>query len=200
MGGRALIEEMMTPFVLTAGEATDYGLCLIIVPQRGVRRVLHGGADTAHRSHLAWYPDVGIGIIVQSNHAGFQPSVVAGVTELFVGEHMEPLPAEAEAESAADDASEFDTDTWDRTAFDDFVGRYYSAEFETFYTVALEGGGLVLRHRRLAPGPLTHESGDTFRGTFPMGQIAFERNADGVIIGFRASNGRARDILFERMA
>ncbi len=288
VGGPALIEEMMTPFVLASGEAIEYGLGLIIVPERGVRRVIHGGADTAHRSHLAFYPDLGIGIIVQSNHAGFQPSVIAGVTELFVGEHMEPLPAPAEPE-ATEDVPDFDADAWDRTAFDDFAGRYameaqpafvltfwrdgerlmtqatgqgeaeiiptsdstfrhstvaasvtfhrdaegivtgltlhqngnhparrleeeapvvdlepftgryYSAEFETFYTIALEDGGLVLQHRRLATSPLMHESGDTFAGTFPMGQLEFERDEAGVITGFRASNGRARDILFERM-
>lgn len=79
-----------------------------------------------------------------------------------------------------------------------YVGRYYSAEFETFYDVVIEEDHLVVRHRRLAPMTLDHASDDAFTGPFPLARVEFDRGDDGRVTGLRASNGRARDILFRR--
>ncbi len=80
-----------------------------------------------------------------------------------------------------------------------FAGRYFSEELETFYDLSVEGGQLVIRHRRFGPAALTHTSGDKFSGTLPVSQVAFRRDAQGTITGFEAGNGRARGILFERV-
>jgi CubicO group peptidase (beta-lactamase class C family) len=79
-----------------------------------------------------------------------------------------------------------------------YVGRYYSAEFETFYDVVIEDDHLVVRHRRLPPMNLDHASDDVFTGSFPLARVEFDRDPDGRVTGLRASNGRARDILFRR--
>lgn len=81
-----------------------------------------------------------------------------------------------------------------------FAGRYYSAEFETFYTLEVDEEHLVARHRRRPPVTLDHQEDDEFAGSFPLLRVRFERNGDGRVTGFRAGNGRARDILFERVA
>lgn len=80
-----------------------------------------------------------------------------------------------------------------------FAGRYFSEELETFYDLSVEGGQLVIRHRRFGPVPLTHTSGDTFSGTLPVSQVVFRRDAEGRITGFEAGNGRARGILFKKV-
>ncbi len=81
----------------------------------------------------------------------------------------------------------------------DYAGRYYSEELETFYTLALQDGRLVAQHRRFDDDvPLTHTRGDEFSGGFPLATVAFEREGD-QLTGFRAGNGRARDIWFERV-
>jgi CubicO group peptidase (beta-lactamase class C family) len=79
-----------------------------------------------------------------------------------------------------------------------YVGRYYNAEFETFYDVVLEEDHLVVRHRRLPPMTLDHASDDAFTGPFPLARVEFDRGDDGRVTGFRAGNGRARDIRFLR--
>jgi YD repeat-containing protein len=88
----------------------------------------------------------------------------------------------------------------DETALDlaPYVGRYYSAEFETFYDVVLDEDHLVVRHRRLPPMTLAHASDDAFTGSFPLARVEFDRGDDGRVTALRASNGRARDILFRR--
>ncbi len=80
-----------------------------------------------------------------------------------------------------------------------FTGRYFSEELETFYDLSVEGGQLVIRHRRFGPAALTHTNGDNFSGTLPVSQVAFRRDAQGIVTGFEAGNGRARGILFERV-
>jgi CubicO group peptidase (beta-lactamase class C family) len=77
-----------------------------------------------------------------------------------------------------------------------YAGRYFSEELETFYDLSVEGGQLVIRHRRFGPATLTQTSGDTFSGTMPVSQVVFRRDAQGNITGFEAGNGRARDIVF----
>jgi CubicO group peptidase (beta-lactamase class C family) len=79
-----------------------------------------------------------------------------------------------------------------------YVGRYYSAEFETFYDVVIGDDHLVVRHRRIPPITLDHASDDAFTGPFPLTRVEFDRGDDGRVTGFRASNVRARDILFRR--
>jgi hypothetical protein len=80
------------------------------------------------------------------------------------------------------------------------AGRYHSEELDATYTLAVEDGALVLRHRRFpAPIPLAHTAGDAFSGRFPISTVDVERDADGRVTGLRVGNGRARDILFARM-
>jgi hypothetical protein len=80
-----------------------------------------------------------------------------------------------------------------------FAGRYFSEELETFYNLSVEGGKLVIRHRRFGPVPLTHTNGDSFSGTLPVSQLVFSRDAEGKITGFEAGNGRARGIVFKKV-
>jgi hypothetical protein len=77
--------------------------------------------------------------------------------------------------------------------------RYYSAEFETYYTVTAGEDHLVVRHRRRDPVTLSHGHGDAFVGGFPLVQMDFERDEHGVVTAFRAGNIRTRDVRFERV-
>ena len=81
-----------------------------------------------------------------------------------------------------------------------FAGRYFSEELETFYDLSVEGGKLVIRHRRFGPVALTHTNGDSFSGTLPVSEVIFHRDAEGNVTGFDAGNGRARGIVFKKVS
>ena len=143
IGSAEIFDEMMTPDVLPEDEDPDsgYGYGLMIDEQRGLRRVHHGGADVAHRSMLAYYPEIRAGITVQSNHAGFNMRVAFELAEAFFADAMEP---EEEADTGDD---EFDPESFDPEAFDELVGRYaldaapdfiltFSRDGSTYYTQA----------------------------------------------------------------
>lgn len=290
VGTPEMIEEMMTSYVLTNGEETGYGYGLFIDEQRGLKRVQHGGADVAHRSMLAYYPEINAGVTTQSNNARFNSSVAFEIAAAFFADAMEPDEGEgAVAEGKAFDPAKYDpedfddfvgryaldpspafiltftregdslftqatgqpraeivptsdstfkllvveasvtfhrndegevdaltlhqggqeihatrladdTEAWKPTAedLDDFVGRYFSEEIETVYTITRENDTLAMHQRRLDDAKLTPgEEADTFSGG--GFQFAFERDRNGVVIGFYLSNGRTRNVRFARV-
>jgi CubicO group peptidase (beta-lactamase class C family) len=79
-----------------------------------------------------------------------------------------------------------------------YAGRYFSEELETFVEIAHEGDSLVVRSRRGMPVKLQHLRGDEFAGGFPIANVTFMRDAQNVITGFKAGNGRTRDVVFRK--
>ena len=102
---------------------------------------------------------------------------------------------ENRATRLADDAEE----EWAPTVEDlgAFVGRYFSQELETFYTVTLEEDQLVLQQRRMDDRNLNPGAVDTFAGGGL--EVSFERDRDGRVIGLYMSSGRTRGVRFERV-
>jgi CubicO group peptidase (beta-lactamase class C family) len=283
LGGPDVIRQMTTPFVLTTGDTTEYGLGLFIDTERGLNRIQHGGGDTAHQSTFIYYPELQAGYVVLSNHAAIPGAVGPAVGDAFFGEAM----AAAEHAAAPDPAAEaFDPEmlgddvldayagryaleamaafvirifredrrlrlqatgqpAYDLIATSDstftirdanaavtfhrdedgvnrmtlhqggnhlarrvedaavpelagYPGRYFSEELETYYTLELEEGHLVVRHRRFGPVRLTHQRDDTFSGGFPLASVVFERDAAGRVTGLHAGNVRTRDVWFEK--
>ncbi|MFN2315946.1 MAG: serine hydrolase [Gemmatimonadales bacterium] len=286
VGTRAMVDQMMTPYTLTDGKSTGYGLGLSIDTQGPLKRVHHGGADRAHRSQLVYYPDIDAGLTVQSNDAGFNSALAFRLAAAFFRRELVP-PATAASQGPYDPA------TFQPARFDDFVGRYaldaapqfiltftrsgdslftqatgqqkfpiyptsdstfalrvveasvtfhrnadgrvthatlhqggnqratrlegdaatpwtptvdqlrafegryFSDELETFYTVSLKDGKLVLNHRRLDPNTLTSGAVDAFTGNGVT--VSFERGRGGQVIGFYLGNTRTRDVRFARV-
>lgn len=181
VGSREIFDRMMTRNVLTDGDTTGYGFGLFIDEQRGLRRIQHGGADAAHRSMLAYYPEINAGITVQSNHAGFDSSVAFRLAAAFFGDAMEPEEAVADA---AQPAGAFDPDAYDPEDFDDFVGRYaldpqpdfivsFTRQGDTLYTQATGQQRL-----RILP-----TSDSTFSLVDVQASVMFHRNEAGVVTG-----------------
>lgn len=287
LGGEAWIEEMATPYVLTDGKPTGYGLGLFIDDLDGLERLQHGGADTAHRSMVMFFPGLNAGVITQSNNGSFDGGIANEVARLFFGGEMasqDEAPAAA-ASSESDGMSvgpdgygelvgdyQFEEmpgftlsitmnegklygqgtgqprlsfeptsgttfkvageeirvrfevaqdgtcesimllqngehkanrqteDAWAPTAdgLGLYAGRYFSEELEAFYTLVVEEGALKIEHRRfevrLKPSN-THE----FTGGYPVSKAEFVTDDEGNVTGLKASNGRTRDIWFERL-
>ena len=89
----------------------------------------------------------------------------------------------------------------DASQLGQFVGSYYSKELEATYRITLENGRLVGHHMRpgdfnLSPDMITT---DTF-GSAAGGSMAFYRDWQNKVIGFKLSGGRIRNIVFERVS
>lgn len=105
--------------------------------------VQHGGADSAHRSMLMYFPEIDAAVITQSNNAGFNSKMAATIAKIFLAEHFVDKP-KAEGDSAK---AEFDPKTFDAESFGQFEGKFeldevpgfimsFTREKDKFYTQA----------------------------------------------------------------
>lgn len=282
VGSAASIAQMMTPFTLTTGKSTGYGMGLHVDTQGPLKRIQHGGADVAHRSMLAYYPDIDAGVTVQSNDAGFDSQVAFRIAKAFFAELTPPAGAKS-ATTTAFDSKRFDeyvgryaldaapqfilsftrsgdslftqatgqgrlqltatTDStfalrgveasvtflrdtqrkvvgltlnqngvqratrlagdapkaWVPTSVElaAYAGRYFSDELESYYTLIVKEGTLIVENRRLAAVKLSASAKDTF--VVDETTLVFERDRNGQVTGFYAGNMRTRDVRFARV-
>lgn len=80
-----------------------------------------------------------------------------------------------------------------------FTGKYYSPELQTTYTFLIEEDKLIARHQRHPDIELKVAKPDFFSGnTWFFGQVEFVRNDQKEITGCKVSNGRVRNLRFEK--
>ncbi len=197
VGGTAAIEQMKQPGVLTDGEVLTYAFGLRVGAAQGLESIWHGGSSAGYRASMVYFPELDAGVVRQSNRADFSGAIDRQVVELFFGDHMGPPPAaDADGGAGEDEAS-----AWSPTAADlrRFEGRYLSPELETIYTLVVESGKLIAKHRRHADFELTPTERDAFEGASFFGVARFERDGSGAVTGMRVSNGRVRNLLFNRI-
>ena len=177
VGSKEIFDQMMTSYVLNNGDSTGYGFGLSIDEQRGLRRIHHGGADVAHRSQLAYYPEIGAGITTQSNHASFDGSIAFRLAEAFFADYMETEEWTEDSEESA-----FDPSTYDTEAFDEFVGRYaLDARPDFILTFSREGETLFTQATGQRQIEILPTSDSTFAPIGVPASVTFHRNADGEV-------------------
>ncbi len=79
-----------------------------------------------------------------------------------------------------------------------YVGNYYSSELETTYRITLEADTLLARHPRHGAMELRLLNEDIIQAPYPLGVLRFQREG-GAVVGLRASNGRVRNLWFEKV-
>jgi len=79
-----------------------------------------------------------------------------------------------------------------------FAGTFDSRELSTRYEFVVEKSRLVIRHSRHPDIVARPIKKDLFQAGSRLGQIKFIRTESGVITGCRVSNGRVRNLLFEK--
>ena len=85
------------------------------------------------------------------------------------------------------------------TDLEDYTGKYFCEELETFYTILVKDSSLFAVHRNLKDIKLSPIEDDTFSGdVFFMGEVAFKKSEKGDINAFTVSNGRTKGIYFQR--
>lgn len=286
LGNENIIEEMITPFVLTSGDTTNYGFGLFVRDYKGLRLISHGGADLAHRSMIMYFPEIDAAVVTQSNNASFDTGNAFKIAEFFFSKYMDKENSENNPKTPTSipsyeyDVKKFDLITgsyelevmpgfilefkredqriytqatgqpevdmiavsdslftlkevnasitfhlnqdgtadsltlhqngnhkanlisgWkpNKTELMKFTGKYFSDEIQTIYHVAFENDTLKLGNYRLHEKlVLSPGKKDSFSGEFPITNLIFTRNKAGKITGFKASNGRAKGIFFEK--
>ncbi len=88
----------------------------------------------------------------------------------------------------------------DAVELSDFSGAFFSEELSTTYHFEVVEGKLMAKHSRLSDFDLSPVQEDVFAGNaWFFGKIEFVRDANAAITGFKVSNGRVKNLRFEKV-
>lgn len=87
-----------------------------------------------------------------------------------------------------------------KTNYNDMlIGKYYSPELKVMYLISIDGkSDVYLEHARHGVIELEQLYNNIFIGDWPVGTMEIKRSEEGKVLGLRISNGRTRNVWFEK--
>ena len=204
VGGPAAILQMQERGVLSNGDTLRYAFGLNVGTYRGLRTLAHTGSSAGYRARLLYFPDQDLGILQQANSPlTTAPPLMRMLADAMLGEQMEPFVAEdgdngPTDRSAREGREERSTWTPSLAELRKLEGEYFSPELETTWMLRVRDGRLEARHARLAALVLEPRAVDRFSAPDPLDEIRVERDSAGSPVALRVTNGRVRNLRFER--
>ena len=201
VGGLKAIKQLQEQGILNNGEKITYALGIGISNDKGLRRLSHAGADAGYRTYLRYYPELDTGLIFLSNAASSNGGlIIQDIATAFFGEHMKKTPKEKNQEEQPEQiVNKIENWNPDKEELGKYIGRYYSDELETFYTVLLENNKLKIKHRRHGEFYITPKDKDIFYSSeWYLGELKFIQSAAGNIELLTISNDSIRNLKFNK--
>ena len=83
---------------------------------------------------------------------------------------------------------------------DMLIGKYYSPELKTVYSLSIDDkSNIYLEHARHGIIKLEQLHNNIFVGDWPIGTVEIKRSEEGKVMGLRMSNGRTRNVWFNKI-
>lgn len=177
LGGKEIFQQMSTPYKLTSGKSTKYGFGLFIDQFKGQPRVHHGGADTAHRSMLMYFPELDVAVVTQSNNSGFSSKTADAIAQLFFADKFDDDSKESAKDTKTD---AFDPKSFDASTFDKMAGKFELDEMPGFVLSLTREGDKFHTQATGQPKLQIVPTGPTsFELVGVEAALTFEKNEDG---------------------
>ena len=186
VGGQRLLAEIQEPGRLKSGKVLDYAKGFSVGTYRGLRRVDHGGAWGGYRAQLLRFPDQHFSVVCLCNVADGSPERRAlEVADLYLAPEMRgPRP---ETPAGARERKKKETVAMAREELEAYAGSFHSEELRATYSLAVDGGKLMLSGIVSGDGFLRAEEHLELR---PVGPELFVVDEEGLEFRFRRANGR----------
>lgn len=193
VGNPNIMKIMESRYVLNNGDTIDYAFGQVAGKYKGLTTWSHGGADAGYRTFLLRFPEQHYSISVFSNDASFPVGDLAyQVADLYLKDQLkEQSKPPAQQQNPPPAETPFDPST---VKLQDYAGAYFSPELETTYWFEVKNDTLVSHHQRHDDMQLKPTKTDGFNIGI-LGNLEFYRDK-GKVAGFRASNGRVRNLKF----
>jgi len=85
-----------------------------------------------------------------------------------------------------------------REELESYTGEFYSPELETTYKIYLKNDSLSYHHARHGDFQMKLLKKDVLEGKWPLSIAKYKRDGEGQVIGFYVSNGRVKNLWFEK--
>ena len=198
VGDAETLAQVQQRGILTDGDTLSYAFGITVGEFRGMRRLQHTGSSAGYRAWLVYFPEADIGIVTLSNFAEFDRDTQNRIVEAVLGDRLATASTDDRSQPTNPDAKPAQPMVVTPEELAAYAGTYYSPELETVYTFEVVDGALMAHHRRYDPFEVTVVTRDEFDGPSFVDTIRFERDAAGTVNGMRVSNGRVRNLWFEK--
>lgn len=151
VGGRALIDQLLTPGTLNDGKTLDYAFGLRLGEYKGLRMISHGGAFVGFRAEMIRFPEQRFSVICLCNLSTINPSRLARqVADIFLADQMKP-------EAKATGAGERPSVRLSERELNAMTGAFYDPETGAVWQISAAEGVLIARvgRRRFRLMPVT---------------------------------------------
>ncbi|MCX6143110.1 MAG: serine hydrolase [Ignavibacteriales bacterium] len=156
VGGKALIEQLLTPGKLNSGEKLQYALGLSVGTYKGLDMISHGGAWAGYRAELIRFPKQKLSVVCLCNLATMDPSRLAQqVAEVYLTDQMKQDQNIDVGPSGTNENVKFTHDELSR-----YLGYYRNPADETVRKTILREGKLVYvrgPENETELAPVTHD-------------------------------------------
>jgi CubicO group peptidase (beta-lactamase class C family) len=144
VGGRAVIDAMLVPGVLSSGKKLQYASALYVADYRGLPSVSHGGAWAGYRAQLLRFPKEHLSVACLCNLGDSNPSRLAHlVADVYLGDKMTKVPESAETRAAGAAARKPPRAAADAARLRALAGAYLDRSSDRFFRLAVENGELA---------------------------------------------------------
>jgi CubicO group peptidase (beta-lactamase class C family) len=197
VGNPNVMAMMEEKFILNKGDTINYAFGQDISTYKGLKTASHGGGDAGYRTFLVRFPEQHFAVAVFSNLASFSPGGLSyAIADAYLSDQYREEPRKEEPRRPEEKKEPFDAT---QVRLDDYVGRYYSAELETFYELEVVNDTLVAHHQRHDDFKIWPQTADAFRSNaWWMGDLRFTRNGARKVDGLKASSGRVKNVDFRK--
>ena len=197
IGTKTTMAQLLERGLLTNGDTIPYAFALSHGKFKGLSYYGHSGSDAGFRAYMNYFPNEDYGFIVLSNLAQANPTAKAlEVAAIYLAPYLQKntptAPPVANAPGVDDKPVKF--------IGTDYVGRYYSPELETIYTIRQKNDSLQLVHVHHGEVMLKSTGKDKFVAPWWFIQtIDVVRTPQNAVVGLRISNGRVRNLWLKRL-
>jgi CubicO group peptidase (beta-lactamase class C family) len=199
VGNPKIMAMMKQRFVLNNGDTITYAFGQETDNYKGLHGFSHGGADAGYRTYLLRFPDQHFSVAVISNLSSFNPGELSyQIADLYLAKNfVEQKPAAQRAQTPQVTKKELPFDP-KSVKLNEFTGKFYSPELLTSYTLVVVRDTLTARHQRNDDIKLIPVKADGFESNSALGRIEFIRDKKGGINQLKMSDGRVRNLIFDK--
>lgn len=195
IGGEEGISMLLTKGVLNSGKEIDYALGILHGTYKGLKTLGHGGADAGYRSNFLMFPEQDLTIIIFANLSMANPgSLSRQVVDILLEDKLTTPPPEKPKPKSKKKPAKRQQINPEQLKI--YTGTYYSPELDVNYTIILEDKKLFLQRRKFRSSVLFTRELDRF--VWAGWEIAFQRDEQRDIRGFKLTRGRIRNLKFEK--
>lgn len=195
-GWETVFKRMQTIDTLNNGETLDYAFGIGINEYKGEKKVGHGGSIGGFRSNIATFPEHQLNVVLLTNLS----SANAGrkmneITEIILNKSADK--PKVKKDMGVKKAPQFLV--LSQQELQSYSGTYYSPELDTHYHFKMMENGLEGNHTRHGNFDIKIVEKDKLEADLLLFKdIKIKRKENGEIEGIFVSNGRVRNMWFNK--